>query len=154
VRIGELAAATGVATKTLRFYEDQGLLPEPERTPAGYRDYPPEIADRVAFIRHAQAAGLTLRQIREILGVRDGGHAPCRDVADLVAQRLADVEERLRELHDTRAQLRARSSGSPTSTPPTAHRRRSAPPSPSAEHGTPARCRPFPQRTCRRRRPA
>jgi DNA-binding transcriptional MerR regulator len=107
MRIGELAAATGVAAKTLRFYEDQGLLPEPERTPAGYRDYPSEIADRVGFIRHAQAAGLTLRQIREILDVRDGGHAPCRHVANLVAQRLADVEARLRELHDTKAHLQA-----------------------------------------------
>jgi DNA-binding transcriptional MerR regulator len=107
MRIGELATATGVAAKTLRFYEAEGLLPEPERTPAGYRIYPPAIADRVAFIRQAQAAGLTLRQIREVLDVRDTGRAPCAHVAELVADRLADVERLLHELHETRSRLRA-----------------------------------------------
>ncbi len=106
MRIGELASATGVTAKTLRFYEAEGLLHAPERTPGGYRDYPPGAVDRVAFIRHAQAAGLTLRQIREILLVRDGGHAPCGHVADLVGHRLDEVEQRLRELHATRTQLR------------------------------------------------
>lgn len=106
MRIGELASTTGVTAKTLRFYEAEGLLHAPERTPGGYRDYPPEAVDRVAFIRHAQAAGLTLRQIREILLVRDGGHAPCGHVADLVVHRLGEVEQRLRELRATRTQLR------------------------------------------------
>jgi DNA-binding transcriptional MerR regulator len=106
MRIGEVASTTGVTTKTLRFYEAEGLLHGPERTASGYRDYPPEAVDRVAFIRHAQAAGLTLRQIREILAVRDDGQAPCRHVADLVDRRLAEVEQRLRELRATRTQLR------------------------------------------------
>lgn len=106
MRIGELADATGVSTKALRFYEADGLLPQPARAVNGYRDYPPGAVERVAFIRQAQAAGLTLSQIREILTVRDGGRAPCRHAADLVAERLAEVEERLRELRATRAQLR------------------------------------------------
>ena len=104
--IGELADATGVSTKTLRFYEGEGLLHEPDRTAGGYRDYRPDVIDRVGFIRHAQAAGLTLRQIAEILQVRDGGRAPCGHVAGLVDDRLADVEERLAELRATRTQLR------------------------------------------------
>lgn len=106
MRIGRLAAATGVTAKTVRYYESERLLHEPNRTPSGYRDYPADVVDRVAFIRHAQAAGLTLRQIREILEVRDGGHAPCHHVADLVVHRLDEVEGRLRELQHTRAQLR------------------------------------------------
>ena len=105
MRIGEIATATGVTTKTLRFYEAEGLLHEPGRTSGGYRDYPPEAVDRVLFVRHAQAAGLTLRQIGEILSVRDGGQAPCRHVGELVDRRLAEVDERLRELSQTRAQL-------------------------------------------------
>lgn len=105
MRIGELASLTGVTSKTLRFYEAEGLLHQPVRTAGGYRDYPGETVDRVAFIRHAQAAGLTLRQIGEVLLVRDGGHAPCRHVADLVDHRLGEVEQRLRELADTRAHL-------------------------------------------------
>lgn len=106
MRIGELAAAAGVTAKTLRFYEAEGLLHEPSRTSAGYRDYGPAAVARVRFVRQAQAAGLTLRQIGEILEVRDGGQAPCRHAADLVEQRLAEVEQRLRELRATRAQLR------------------------------------------------
>lgn len=104
--IGEVAEATGVSTKALRYYEDEGLLHEPDRTSSGYRDYRPDVVDRVTFIRQAQAAGLTLRQIAEILQVRDGGRAPCAHVARLVDNRLADVDERLAELQETRTQLR------------------------------------------------
>lgn len=104
--IGALADASGVPAKTLRYWEAEGLLNEPERTAGGYRDYPPETVDRVAFIRHAQAAGLTLRQIGEITAIRDDGQPPCRHAVALVDHRLADVEERLRELHDTRTTLR------------------------------------------------
>jgi DNA-binding transcriptional MerR regulator len=106
MRIGELAASTGVSAKTLRFYEAEGLLHAPRRTAGGYRDYPSEVAERITFIRQAQAAGLTLRQIGEILAVRDDGEAPCRHVAELVEHRLAEVEQRLRELRATRDQLR------------------------------------------------
>lgn len=104
--IGEVAETTGVSTKTLRYYEDEGLIHEPNRTSGGYRDYGPDIIDRVGFIRQAQAAGLTLHQIAEILQIRDGGRAPCGHVARLVDDRLADVEERLAELRATRMQLR------------------------------------------------
>lgn len=100
MRIGQLADATGVTTKTLRYYETEGLLHEPDRTPSGYRDYPAETVDRLAFIRNA------LRPIRQILLVRDGGHTPCRHVTDLVDHRLEDVERRMRELQHTRTQLR------------------------------------------------
>lgn len=105
--IGELATRTGVSTKTLRFYENDGLLPEPDRTPAGYRDYPDPAVDRVAFIRQAQAAGLTLAQIREILTIRDGGQPPCDHVADLVDQRIEQLDRRLAELEHTRTELLA-----------------------------------------------
>lgn len=103
--IGELAAATGVTTKTLRYYETEGLLHAPGRTGAGYRDYSPDVVDRVAFIREAQAAGLTLRQIGQILAIRDDGRAPCRHVAELVDDRLVDVERHLRKLCRTRSHL-------------------------------------------------
>ena len=106
VRIGQLADAAGVTAKTVRYYESEGLLREPDRTPSGYRDYSADVVDRLAFIRSAQAAGLTLRQIREILEVRDGGRAPCHHVAGLVAHRLDEVERRLQELQQTREQLR------------------------------------------------
>ena len=61
--------------------------------------------ERVTFIRRAQASGLTLGQIREVLKVRDGGVAPCGHVATFVEQRLSEIEERIRELEHTRDQL-------------------------------------------------
>jgi DNA-binding transcriptional MerR regulator len=105
VLIGELARQAGTTAKTLRFYEDEGLLPAPDRTPSGYRDYPEEALDRVAFIRDAQAAGLTLRQIGQIMDIRDSGRPPCEHVGELIADRLADVARRIIELEQTRARL-------------------------------------------------
>lgn len=104
--IGEVAEATGVSTKALRYYEAEGLLHEPARTSGGYRDYKSEVVDRVGFIKQAQAAGLTLRQIGQVLAIRDDGHSPCRHVGELVDQQLADVERRLADLRRTRTQLR------------------------------------------------
>lgn len=105
MRIGALAAISGLTTKTLRFYEQIGLLPPPPRTSAGYRDYAPESIDRLGFIREAQAAGFTLAQIRGILTLRDTGHAPCRHVTDLIDQHLAQVDQRIAELTQARAAL-------------------------------------------------
>ena len=105
MRIGEAAGQAGVTAKTVRFWEDQHLLPPPVRTAAGYRDYDPAIVERLAFIRHAQAAGLTLEHIRQVLDVRDSGQAPCVHVTGLIAERLGVVEARLAELTRTRDQL-------------------------------------------------
>ncbi len=107
MRIGEVAAGAGVPAKTIRFWEDQHLLPQPARTAAGYRDYHPAILERLAFIRHAQAAGLTLAHIRQVLDIRDGGQPPCVHVTGLIAARLGEAEARLAELARTRDQLAA-----------------------------------------------
>ena len=107
MRIGEVAGRAGVPAKTIRFWEDQQLLPPPARTPAGYREYDPAILKRLAFIRQCQAAGLTLEQIRQVLGIRDGGQPPCVHVTGLITRRLAEVEARLADLARTRDQLTA-----------------------------------------------
>lgn len=105
MRIGQLADATGVTASTLRFYERRGLLPSPQRTQAGYRNYPARAIDRVAFIRRVQACGLTLTHIAEILAVRDDGHAPCRHLAGLVDTRLEDIDRRIANLTRIRDEL-------------------------------------------------
>ncbi len=107
MKIGEIAAQAGIPAKTIRFWEDQQLLPPPARTPAGYREYDPAILKRLAFIRQCQAAGLTLEQIRQVLGIRDGGQPPCVHVTGLITRRLAEVEARLADLARTRDQLTA-----------------------------------------------
>ncbi|WP_028805478.1 MerR family DNA-binding protein [Streptomyces sp. 142MFCol3.1] len=106
MRISELAAAGGATAKTIRFYEQVGLMLPPPRTASGYRAYPPEAQTRLASIRDAQAAGLGLAEIRSILRVRDSGQAPCGHVSELVQQHLADIEQRMAELRNTRTALR------------------------------------------------
>ena len=98
MRIGELAEAAGTTTKTLRFYEEQGVLPAAERTPSGYRDYTPEAVARVDFVHRGQAAGLLLAQIKQILDIRDRGQAPCGHVRDLLDARLADIDRQIADL--------------------------------------------------------
>ena len=102
MRIGEVAQAAGTTTKTLRFYEDVGLLPPAERTPAGYRDYNVGVLDRLDFIRRGQAAGLTLAQICQVLQIRDDGQAPCQHVANLLASRLEDLDQQIGQLQQLR----------------------------------------------------
>lgn len=105
MRIGQLAAAVGTTTNTLRFYEEQGLLPEPDRTPAGYRDYPAETIGRIDFIHRGQAAGFTLAQIRGILKIRDCGEAPCHHVRDLLDAQLASLDAQMSKLASLRASI-------------------------------------------------
>jgi DNA-binding transcriptional MerR regulator len=119
VRIGELAAVTGTTTKTLRFYEDAGLLHPEGRTATGYRLYGQDAIARLDFIRRGRAAALTLAQVREVLDARDQGRAPCRHVEELLAARLAALDAQiadLQELRTTVAQLHdAAHSGDPDS---------------------------------------
>jgi DNA-binding transcriptional MerR regulator len=102
-RIGALAVAAGVTVDTLRYYEREGLLPRAGRTAGGFRVYTPQIADRLQFIKQAQQLGLTLREIRQIVEP-DGGR--CSAVRDRLAERLADVDRRLRELTAFRRTLK------------------------------------------------
>src|SRR5712691_1284514 len=98
MRIGELARQTGVASTALRYYEKAGLLPESRRSSSGYRTYDPNAVSRLAFIRAAQAVGLSLAEIREVIGIRDSGAPPCAHVLGLIEQHRAEVRSRIREL--------------------------------------------------------
>ena len=98
MRIGELARQSGVPSTTLRYYEQAGLLAPPRRTESGYRAYDAEALRRLGFIRAAQAVGLTLAEIREVIAIRDGGRPPCQHVRELVDRRRAEVRGRIAEL--------------------------------------------------------
>ena len=101
LRIGELAAASGLTRDALRYYERQGLLPRSRRTAGGYREYDGAAIDRVRFIKQAQAHGLTLREIRDLVSHQsDAGRTRCRHVRDLLARKLEQLETRRRELDD------------------------------------------------------
>lgn len=105
MRIGELARQSGLAATALRYYEKAGLLPEPERTASGYRAYSADVLQRLAFIRAAQAVGLTVGEIREVIGIRERGRAPCAHVLELIDRRRAEVQSRIRELQQLERDL-------------------------------------------------
>ena len=98
MQIGELAKLTNTSTKTIRFYEDSGLLPPPARSASGYRDYGPEVVDRLRFIHRGQAAGLTRQKVRQILAIHDRGEAPCGHVRQVLNSRLDQVRAQIAEL--------------------------------------------------------
>lgn len=105
MRIGELAEFSGFGVKAIRYYERIGLLPGTRREANGYRSYGPDAVQRLGFVRHAQAAGLSLREIGQVLAIRDEGRAPCVHVRGLLDRHLAEVDRRLAELTATRAEL-------------------------------------------------
>ncbi|NJD29941.1 MAG: heavy metal-responsive transcriptional regulator [Chloroflexi bacterium] len=105
MRIGELARRTDLAPSAVRYYEQLGLLPPPGRTASGYRSYADDTVDRLTFIRSAQAVGLTLAEVGQVLGVRDAGEAPCRVVTELIDRRHAEVRARIAELQALEREL-------------------------------------------------
>jgi len=105
-RSGELSKIAGVSSDTLRHYERKGLLVRPQRSSNGYREYPPTAIDRVRLIQRALGVGFTLEELAQILGERDRGGAPCRQVRALAGKKLDEVEKQLADLTALRGELR------------------------------------------------
>ncbi len=115
-RIGELAAELGLNPKTIRYYEAIGLLPAPQRTPAGYRLYAAADRERLRFIIKAKAIGLALEEIGEILALRREGAQPCAHVRTLLDRKLAAVDRQMRALAEFRQVLAALREGAAETT--------------------------------------
>lgn len=96
--IGQLAEAAGVGVETVRFYEREGLVPEPPRTESGYRDYDSDAVRRVRFILRAKDLGFTLSETRELLELRVTDPWACGAVEAGARAKIADMERRIREL--------------------------------------------------------
>lgn len=106
--VSKLAGQVGTSADTVRYYERIGLLPQPERTPSGYRVYDGEAADRLAFIKRSQLLGLSLDEIRELLSIKERGMCPCGHTRTLLERRLAALDEEMdamRRLRDDIALL-------------------------------------------------
>jgi len=111
MRISELANATGVEIETIRFYEKQGLLPEPAREENGYRSYTPAHLERLSFIRHCRALDIPLADIRRLVSFITSPQEDCGDINELIDQQISRVKARLksmRALEKQLTQLRAR----------------------------------------------
>jgi DNA-binding transcriptional MerR regulator len=102
----ELARLTGVSTDTLRYYERKGLLKPLRNKSNGYRRYPVAAVARVLVIRRALAIGMTLDQISSVMKVRDTGGSPCRQVREMAAAKLRELEAAAREIESVASELR------------------------------------------------
>lgn len=96
--IGDFAAQAGVNVQTVRYYERRGILPEPERTASGYRQYDEEALARVRFIRGAQELGFSLDEIEELLALRVEDPSSCSAVEATTRAKLQDVRRKIGEL--------------------------------------------------------
>ncbi len=105
MNIGQLARQAGVPIDTVRYYERQQLLPTAQRSPAGYRIFDQGALQRLRFIRRAKALGFTLEEIAGLLALSARSDQDMSDVRSAAAARLADVDQRLRELQRMRGAL-------------------------------------------------
>ena len=105
--IGQFAAATGVPAKTIRYYEEVGVLSKASRTAAGYRQYTDAAIERLRFIRRARALGLALEDVRALAAALENGHAGGvrLRLLSLVLAQLAAVDQQIEELRLLRAEL-------------------------------------------------
>lgn len=105
MNIGELGRLTGVSTKAIRYYEEIGVLKEPERSPNGYRTYELDTVDRLRFVKDAQLTGLSLAEITTILDQRGKGESTCEHVMSLLDHHLHELDSRIEALEKTRSRL-------------------------------------------------
>ena len=105
LRTAEVAERAGVNVETLRFYERKGILPAPPRRASGYRDYPPETVERVRFIKRAQELGFSLREVQELLELRQTGRAKAGRVRKVAETKLEEIEHKIRDLEAMKQSL-------------------------------------------------
>lgn len=98
LRTGELAKRAGVNVESLRFYEREGLLPEPPRRPSGYRRYPADAVARVRFIKRAQELGFSLAEIRELLAIGTDPEGTCGEVKEHMQSKITAVQRKIVDL--------------------------------------------------------
>lgn len=104
--IGQVARSTGLSIDTIRFYEKQALVPQPQRTSARYRVYDERDVERLRFIGRAQNLGFSLQEIRELLVIAASKGNGCAHVRDLVAAKVVQVKEKISALKRIESQLR------------------------------------------------
>lgn len=105
MRIGEFARRAEVNVQTVRYYERRGLLPEPERSPAGYREYTPKLLERLQFIRRAQELGFTLNEIDDLLALRTDPRTTADQVKARAEAKMEDIDTRIQDLRQIRHAL-------------------------------------------------
>jgi MerR family copper efflux transcriptional regulator len=105
LQIGQVAVQSQVPIKTIRYYEELGLLKSSERTEGGFRLFAPEIIKRITFIKRLQKLGLSLQEIADILEVHDRGFAPCSEIKQQLEHQILEIDRRIAELMTLRGEI-------------------------------------------------
>ena len=104
--IGQMAEAGNCKVQTIRYYEQIGLLPEPERSEGNQRIYHQNHLNRLGFVRHSRELGFSLDRIREILALSDDPSHSCEEVDQIARSHLQEVESKIKRLHSMRMELK------------------------------------------------
>ena len=113
--MSKLAEEVGISGDSVRYYERIGLLPEPDRSAAGYRLYDDDAVERLKFVKRAQRFGLRLEEIGELLDIRERGLCPCGHTRRLLERRLAALDDEMAALATLRADIAEMVGGMPAS---------------------------------------
>lgn len=105
MKIGQIAAATGTKVETVRYYEREGMMPQPVRSAGNYRTYGLPDLQRLQFIRGARALGFSLDQVRDLLTLADDRGQPCEVVDDIARGHLKHIDRKLADLRALRREL-------------------------------------------------
>ena len=105
MKIGEVAKRSNIGIETIRYYEREGLLLEPERRPSGYRQYDESTVERLDYLRGAKELGFTLAEIRELLELSFAAHVGCDHVRQRAEAKVADIEGKIRSLQRMKRSL-------------------------------------------------
>lgn len=103
--VGQLAKKVQINIETVRYYERRGLLPEPIRSESRYRQYTENDVARILFIKRAKELGFTLKEISELLSLKIDSETTCGDVKKLSESKIANVEEKIRDLQKIKKKL-------------------------------------------------
>ena len=105
IAIGKVAAAAGVKIPTIRYYEQIGLLPAPDRTEGNRRTYSQSEVDRLTFIRHSRELGFGIDEIRTLLTLQDAPHQSCHEADSIAKAHLIEVDQKIASLTALKAEL-------------------------------------------------
>lgn len=96
--IGQVAQRSGIGIETVRFYERQGLLLKPARSPSGYRQYQADVVNRLRFVQRAKELGFALKEIKELLSLKIATGTSCEQIKQRSQAKIEDIEGKIRTL--------------------------------------------------------
>lgn len=105
MRIGEISKRLGISPKTLRYWEEIGLIPPPPRNSSGYRVFTEDYLRLCQFILKAKSVGFSLREIKQIVSIKYSGKSPCRYVEERLREKIREIDKLMEELRFKRKVL-------------------------------------------------